>query len=338
MNARTTRTGSIEAVSEDQSAERVSVSREVRATTGTMLPWALSVLLHAGLVLVAVFVVWTTMTEVQSEAPLAVSIDPTWHESPQLQQETREKIDRNRSSRRVSQVTRPTQSSQMTDRVQTPLPLIGVTDTTSDLATPVGMRIGDDGDGPDFIGQTIGSNVERMVFLIDASGSMIDMLPFVILELQRSIHKLSDKQSFTVIFFQGDRVIEVPPAGMKTADEKTRARVAQWIDPSQQNVHAGGKTHPIAAIQKALKYRPQVVFILSDNITGSGQAEINQQRLLAEIQRANTNNARINTIQFLYPDPLSKVPGRRGTLELIAEQTRGKYKFLDSRELIEGSH
>ena len=53
-----------------------------------------------------------------------------------------------------------------------------------------------------------GGNAKRIAYLIDASGSLIDTLPFVIMELKRSISGLSDKQSFCVIFFQGEDAIE----------------------------------------------------------------------------------------------------------------------------------
>jgi len=90
-------------------------------------------------------------------------------------------------------------------------------------------------------------------------------------------------------------------------------------------------------MQQALRYRPQLMYLLSDNITGGGtgatQYEIEQQRLLDEVQRANTGNTKINTIQFLYEDPLSKVPGKKGTLEQIAEMSGGIYKFVDAADL-----
>ena len=61
----------------------------------------------------------------------------------------------------------------------------------------------------------------RQVYLVDASGSLIDTLPFVLRELQQSISKLSDQQKFTVIFFQGKDVgLKVPPSRRATADVK----------------------------------------------------------------------------------------------------------------------
>ena len=76
-----------------------------------------------------------------------------------------------------------------------------------------------------------------------------------------------------------------------------------------------------------MRYKPQLIFLLSDNITGQGQYELNQQRLLDEIKGANTSNTKINTIQFLYPDPLARI-GFKPTMQQISEQTGGIYKFI----------
>jgi hypothetical protein len=210
---------------------------------------------------------------------------------------------------------------------------LSLTSQSDDLskANPfdTGIRAGDDLQAT-FYGT--GGNARRLVYLVDASGSLIDTLPFVILELKRSIGELSERQSCSVIFFQGDRVIEVPAPGLKPATAQNKRRVIEWIDLDSGNITPKGLSSPLNALKQALRYRPQLLFILSDNITGQGQYEIDQQRLLAGITRANTSNTKINTIQFLYPDPLVRYD-LKPTLQLIAEQTGGIYKFLDGREL-----
>ena len=93
-----------------------------------------------------------------------------------------------------------------------------------------------------------------------------------------------------------------------------------------------GLSNPVKALRLALRYRPQLLFVLSDNITGQGRYEVDQRRLLASIERENKSATKINTIQFVYPDPLEKF-SLKATLQLIAERTGGIYKFLDAREL-----
>ena len=49
-----------------------------------------------------------------------------------------------------------------------------------------------------------GPEPRRVVYLVDASGSMMDTYPFVIYEVRRSINTLKENQLATVIFFQDD--------------------------------------------------------------------------------------------------------------------------------------
>lgn len=322
----------LQPLEDEPQEEEASVGEEVGATMIAMMPWAISVLFHAGLVLLAIFIVWSTIVNVEEEEVIVPLVNLSATPGVPLEVTQRQKMKKESSSRKVSKVTKPEKTSLVKSRVDMKTTLIGVTGASGAKGTPFGANIGvGSGFKTSFFGS--GGNARRIAFLVDASGSLIDTLPFVILELKRTIQKLSEKQAFTVIFFQGDSVIEVPPSGLKKATGETKTRVSEWIDPSQHNVHAGGKTNPLKAIQTALRYRPQLLFILSDNITGSGQYQINQDRLITEIERANKSKTKINTIQFLYPDPLSNVPGKRGTLELIAERTGGIYKFVDAREL-----
>lgn len=85
-------------------------------------------------------------------------------------------------------------------------------------------------------------------------------------------------------------------------------------------------------MKQTLAYKPQLLFILSDNITGLGQWETNQDSLIAAVQHANVGGTKINTIQFLYDDPLARL-GKHRTLELVADRTGGRFRFVDARAL-----
>ena len=180
----------------------------------------------------------------------------------------------------------------------------------------------------------VGGNARRLVYLIDASGSLMDTLDFVILELKRSINDLNPQQSFTVIFFQGgEQPKEVPATrGIRPATPEIKLKVIEWIDRDAGNVFPKLSADPIPALKLALQYHPQLVFILSDNITGRGRYEVDQRRLLREIERANKGQTAINTIQFIYRDTLESY-GLKPTMEEIADRNGGLYKFVDAKEL-----
>lgn len=183
-----------------------------------------------------------------------------------------------------------------------------------------------------FAGVT-GSNARKIVYCIDASGSMISSFQIVLDELGRSLANLSPRQSFAVIFFQEDKAIETPPAGKLVAagvEERTKAQ--KWI---AANVVPAGGTNPLVAIEKALDLKPDVIFLLSQDITGYGQFELDQKDLLERLDQRNPRDPKtgrrpvqINCIQFLDPDPL-------GTMDTIAREHGGPggYKFLSRKDL-----
>jgi hypothetical protein len=180
---------------------------------------------------------------------------------------------------------------------------------------------------------TAGSNARSIVYVIDASGSMISHMQIVIDELSRSLEGLNPKQSFNVIFFQKNQALAVPPANqLLPATDQDKLRALQWI---HDNIVPLGRSNPLAAIELAMSHKPDVVFILSEGITGSGEFEIDQRDLLARLNELNPvdsgtgrRRTQINCIQFLDPDPLD-------TLKIIAQEHGGAngYKFLSRAEL-----
>jgi len=303
------------------------------AVGGAMMdlaPWAISALTHIALVLMAIWMVWWTISKTVDEE---IIIPSNLSEKPgaPLSMKTMKKMQRS-SSKRRSVTKTPTQTpSNIVSKIKTQTRLIGVAGASAGKASPFGAAIGNDGPfGSSLYGT--GGNARRIAYVIDASGSLIDTLPFVIMELKRSINSLSEQQSFTVVFFMGGKAVEVPPNNLQKASPTLKRSAMKWIDPSSGHVVPHGKTNPLDAVKKALKYRPQLLYILSDNITGRGQFELDQATVVQEVAKANVGNTKINTIQFLYPDPLTKI-GMQPTLKKISEDSGGIYKFVDRRAL-----
>ena len=202
-----------------------------------------------------------------------------------------------------------------------------------------------------------GSNARNIVFIVDASGSMLAYLPIIIDELRRSIDQLSEVQNFAVIFFQDDQAIMVPAVGggetggggggsnqkqriinprLQAATGENKRHVYDWMNLDNMNIAARGRSNPIAAIRLALREispTPDVIFILSTNITGAGEFEVDRDELLKLIKNLNMGKrgelkSVIKTIQFIEEDPLD-------TLRLIAEENGGPdgYKVLTREEL-----
>lgn len=172
----------------------------------------------------------------------------------------------------------------------------------------------------------------RIVYLIDASGSQVDTLPFVQQAVQKALRTLRAEQSYKVLFFNGKAITEAAPAGMHRATNAAVAQTDRFIDPQAGRIVAAGRPDARAAIRQALAYHPDTVVLLSDGLTGRRDPLGDRAGLLSLIDAANVSGARFHTLQVRQPDPLD-TPGRRGTLELIASRTGGTYRFVSDAEL-----
>ena len=167
---------------------------------------------------------------------------------------------------------------------------------------------------------------------------MIATLPVVIDELERSIRGLSELQSYTVVFFQRDQALASPPEDrMVPATEENRERTMEWIS---EAVLPSGRSNPVRALERAMALEPEIIYLLSSNVTGSGQYAVDLSALLEQLDRLNPRESgtgrravRIKCIQLLDPDPTE-------ALKKIAEIHSGEtdegdsgYRFLGRSEL-----
>ncbi|MEM6458998.1 MAG: hypothetical protein AAF710_06365 [Planctomycetota bacterium] len=177
----------------------------------------------------------------------------------------------------------------------------------------------------------------RIVYLVDASGSLVDTLPFVLEELQRGLRTLRPEQSYAVILFSGGvsgGVTEAPPLGMTRAGDAAITHTTQWLDPAAGRVVASGRPTPGPALRRALAYRPDAVVLLSDGLVPAGpRALADRARLLSLVDLADTAGVTFHTLQLRTPDPLAG-PSRRGTLEALALQSGGVHRYISEADLL----
>lgn len=305
---------------------------ETERAVKRIAPWAVSVVLHAGLVTLGFLLTWTVVKLQENDQPTlivaefdALAFQPlaslhddldTPDEPPTTDRAQIEPLEKLLLEQLAELQVDPL--SVISDAVGPAALIEFAPDPTQNAATFVGLR---------------STNARRIVYVIDASGSMIRSLQIVIQELARSLARLTAQQRFGLVFFQRNEALMVPPTTrlvIATPDAKVAA--LQWID---ENVIPAGRSNPLKAIEKALTFKPDVIFLLSDNITGSGEFEIDQEDLLALLDQLNPKDpetgrrgTQISCVQFLYPDPLQ-------TLRRIAQEHGGPngYRFLDAAQL-----
>ncbi len=175
----------------------------------------------------------------------------------------------------------------------------------------------------------------KVVYVVDFSGSIIVAVDELKRELKRSIGRLTPRQSFDVILFYSSgggadekvRTESFRPK-LEPADEATRREFLAWIDRKAPM----GVTEPLDAMKRALALQPDVVFFFSDGYF--------QDSVVDEIQRANRQSqTRIYCLVFdeLLLQDTSGLPRRETEgarrLKQVAEANGGKAKIVTGKDL-----
>lgn len=138
-----------------------------------------------------------------------------------------------------------------------------------------------------FVG--ISGNAMKVVYICDASGSMMSIFWRVREELKKSLDVLIPIQAFNVIFFSDVDVNSLSKQSlvMATPDNKLKA-----IDLATKT-SAAGSTDPLPAIRLAFEQKPELIYVLTD---GFDQV-VSFDAVIAEFRRLNSNKkVKVNTI------------------------------------------
>jgi hypothetical protein len=164
------------------------------------------------------------------------------------------------------------------------------------------------------------SSVKSVVYVVDASGSMVTSLPMVIAEVERSVSRLSATQKFGVIIFRrpgeasgsGAPVYESFAPTLLRPTPSARKLLHEWLG----RVEPTGRSSPLVGLEAALALRPDAVFLLARSIqrSGGGVWDLGLEATLARLDQlnpvvqGNRRDVLIQTIQFLDEDPSGIMP------------------------------
>jgi len=229
------------------------INDEISDALRPLVPWFTSLLFHLAIILLALFIIVATIAfeePIDYPTPRLNSISPptSLETSGQVELEQESSI-REVETEKTADVETPTDMSFVSN--DNLMKLVGLEGGAA------GGEIGDTGDinghgSGDSITGTIfetGSGASEVIFVVDASGSLVDTLPFVIAELRRSIAQLGPEQKYSVIFFQDGVPREVPPRGWKTATPRMKQRTFDYISTNAGNIVPRGVTDPVGAIE-----------------------------------------------------------------------------------------
>lgn len=315
------------------------------------LPWAVSLALHAALVIGGVFLVWSVS---RPEKPAGPPVETSFFNpamAPDSPSDEPESADAERPSPAdlpepeidalLTEVQRPELFEPTIRSVETPMP-----ETERDAGEAEQLqdaRMARRYPEVRFAGLGAG-NAQDVVYVIDASGPMVSSLPSVKAMLRQSMDQLGASQRFQVVMFQDNRFIAAPDpvnTGARRqwrlirALRENRRAVLDWVE----GVQASGRGNPVPALEHAVALlqasETGSIFILSRASAGSGAWEQSREQILATLDRLNPRDRRtgrrrlaIHTVQFIDLDSA-------GVLEAIAREhgsARGNSFTVISRE------
>ena len=141
--------------------------------------------------------------------------------------------------------------------------LASLGDNTGQLA-PFGVPGGGAGAMPhsSFLG--VGGNARKIVYVCQASGSMLSVFGDLKYKLKESIEALKPIQSFDVIFFADQNTFALDSTSLLAAGPDNKRKAYAFID----NIVEHGNTNPIQAINLALALKPELAYVLTDGFYG----------------------------------------------------------------------
>ncbi len=105
-----------------------------------------------------------------------------------------------------------------------------------------------------------GGNAYKIVFVCDASGSMIGRWEILSKELRTTVGKLKPKQSFNVILFSDNTFLAFDKTKLVEATDGNKAKLDAFLG----KINTIGLTKVEEGIEAAMKLRPDLVYVLVD--------------------------------------------------------------------------
>lgn len=167
----------------------------------------------------------------------------------------------------------------------------------------------------------------RFVYVVDHSGSMgFDrQLAAAKAELQASLQGLESSHQFQIIFYN-DVLHEFHlrgTAGLNWASDINKTLARQFIHDIQPD---GGTSH-MNALTKAILYKPENIFFLTD----ADEPRLSAKDL-ADIKRVNAGKSRIHCVEFGKGGNI----GVENFLQRLARENGGSYRYQDITQF--GAH
>jgi hypothetical protein len=190
--------------------------------------------------------------------------------------------------------------------------------------SPFGVPGGGGGVGPKSPFMGISGNGRKIVYLVDASGSMLSVFPRVKQELMISVSHLQPIQAFNIIVFHEDEsdMATMSKGGLLMANPDNKIAAGKFTD--DQRAMAG--TDPIPAIKLAFQQKPDLIYVLTDGFDNVDSF----QAIIDLFHNLNVNKAaKVNAIMLKSRDD----PALEHVLQAITDDAGGTFKVINESDL-----
>jgi len=161
----------------------------------------------------------------------------------------------------------------------------------------------------------------QVVFLCDATGSMLIKMATLKDELNKAVNVLKPIQSFDIIFYQGNNVYSFSKS-LSPATPENKRKAGAWLE----GITAQDITLPIPALETALKLHPQLIHFLTDAADFPDTAAV-----VDTIDKYNKDRLiKINTILFVEDKTeREKNLDSEGLMKKIAKENGGSFRWVE---------
>jgi hypothetical protein len=164
-------------------------------------------------------------------------------------------------------------------------------------------------------------NARTIIFVCDCTGSMINKIARLKLELSQAVHGLKPNQSFNIIFYQDEKLLALNEGGMLPVNAGNVRKAETWL----AEVVAAGSTDPVPALTAALGAKPQLLYFLTD---AADFPDVGAVRSVFRTMNAD-HRTRVNTILFVESKAEEEANKESEPLmRAIAEATGGLFKWV----------
>ncbi|MDB5333538.1 MAG: hypothetical protein JWP03_4689 [Phycisphaerales bacterium] len=166
-----------------------------------------------------------------------------------------------------------------------------------------------------------GNGARKIAFVCDASGSMLNKMASLKLELSKAVTALKPNQSFGITFFHETRCMSLETS-LVAATPQNKRKATGFLE----DITCGGTTDPIPGIEQAFRQQPQLIYLLTDGDFQDNAA------VLAKVRELNKDKrVKINTIAFV--DSSDSDTAFLDLLKTIAKENGGTFKHVAEEEL-----